>query len=343
MSSRLLSPAQSYIRYLSVHPDKYTTADIKERLIDEGLDFISTGYLDRVRKKMPPPPRPFYPTDPYHRPSFEYICEQQINRMFVPDSMIRVTKQLVTRPRVKEQIEAMVINGQPYARIASAVTTEYKVYCTADAVGLFVHYFWDIMLLDLGQLRLLLELRSSFTEQSIPEFKGKGDALKRAYYKDPRRIAADMPRSPCGATATQLALGISPPMQSVVDRLEEIAQRGLHRSEQAAQSAGLHAAEEYSMWLSGAYTCVQIAQLIAKPNDSLKGLNAIALRTDSTPVPTIHQLSQGNHTVDILPTKENNNDDDDGDDEIIVESGEPDGGERAEGSNAAPTPPVHEG
>ena len=340
MSSRLLSPAQAYIKYLVVHPDGYTTADIRERLLDEGLDFVSDQYIERVRKKMPPLPRPFYPQDPWHVPSFAYTSEQQINRMFVPDAMMRVAKDLLLRPRVKEQVEAMVINGQPYSRIASAVTMEYKVYCTADAVGIFVHYFWNVLLLNLGQLRLLLDLRQSILEESIPEFRGKSAALKRMYYKDASRIAADMPRSPCGATSTQLALGISPPMQSVLERLEELAQRGLHRAEQAVQMLGPDAAEEYATWLSGAYTCVQIAQLIAKPNDNLKGLSAIALRTDPTPAPTIRELSQGRHTVDILPTKENPHDD--GADEVEPDPGEPDGGGGTEGGDAPPAPPVHE-
>jgi hypothetical protein len=200
------------------------------------------------------------------------------------------------------------------------------------------------MLLTLDQLRILLDVRAEFLMASVPEFKGKNAAFKRAYYKNANRIAADMPRSPCGAISTMLALGVSPPMNGVLKRVGEIGLRGMHRAEEAAQMRGPNASEEYTTWLSGAYTCKQLEQMSALPQDSLKGLGGVPpLKTSPQVAPLLHELSQGRHTVDMLPPKEMTDDDGEGSTYVDAEAGEPDGGGGTEGGNAPPAPPVHEG
>jgi hypothetical protein len=51
----------------------------------------------------------------------------------------------------------------------------------------------------------------------------------------------------------------------------------------------------------------EMLQLIAKPEDQMQDqLRAIALRTETRALPSIHQLSAGKHTVDLAPLEDNN-------------------------------------
>ena len=314
MSSRLRSPAEFYIKYLVIHPDGYSTEDIKERLLDESLDYIGPKYIDRLRKNMPKVPNPFYPTDAYHRQSYMYVCEQQIDRLFIPDSSMRRTLTLLRHAQAKLQIETMIGGGEPAVLIAAAVSRACRVHCTADDIKLFTHYFCDFRALDALDRRRLCDLRDKVMARDVEEFKDMEKSLRRTSYKDPRRIVAEMPQSPCAMFAAQLALGIMPPIAKIAERVEEVALLGIQRAHEAALDNGPGAHEKYAMFSGGSQRAVEVSQTIAKPNDALKGLGDIALRTSLKVAPTIHEITGGRHTVDMLPAKEMQDGEDDGPD-----------------------------
>jgi len=343
-SLRLTSPAERYIRALVVHPDEYSSSDIEERLIDDGLDFISLKYIDSVRKKMPPRPRIFYPTDQSHQPSFMYICDNGINRFYIPDQTMRLSRSILEHARAKLQIEAMLMCGQTFLAISAALMHAYQIYATPDAVGLYKHYFWDTTALDVPKLRILLEIRYKVMEESIPEFKGRAEILRRAYYKDPRYFAVSMPNSMFSAYAVQQALGFLPPVGNIMESIDDLVGRTFHAAAQALMIGGPRASEEYANWLNAAQTLTNIQQTLGRPNDGLKGLETIALRTDPAPVPTLSQLSggHGNHTAELVPMKGMSDGKDDRD-EVDPDPGDEDGLGGAEGGTPPATPPLHEG
>jgi hypothetical protein len=313
VSFQLSSPAEFYIKYLVIHPDGYTVEQIKKRLLRESLDFIGDEYLERVREEMPRVPVPFYPTDEHHMPSNMYICDQQIDRLFIPDRTMRTALMLLRLPRAKLQIETMIGSGQAHAITAAAVSRMCRVTCAADDIALFMHYFCNINLLDVLDMRRLHDLRDAIIERDIPEFKGRAASLKRTSYKDPRRIVSEMPWSPCTAFAAQVALGIMPPVAKIAERIDEVALLGVQRAHEAILDNGPAAFEKYAMFAGGSQRINEVSQSIAKPNDALKNL-PISLRTDPVKAPTIQELTGGRHTVEMLPTKEVADGEDDGPD-----------------------------
>ena len=342
-SLRLTSPAERYIRALVVHPDGYSSADIKERLIDDGLDFISPKYIDSLRKKMPPRPRIFYPMDQSHQPSFMYICENGINRFYIPDQTMRLSRTVLEHARAKLQVEAMLLCGQSFLAISAATMRAYQIYTTPDSIGLYKHYFWNTTALDVPKLRILLEIRYKIMEESIPEFKGRAEILRRAYYRDPRYFAISMPNSMFSAYAVQQALGFLPPIGNIMENIEELVGRTFHAAAQALMIGGPKASEEYSNWLNAAQTLRNIQQTLGRPNDGLKGLETIALRTDPTPVLALSTLAgQGNHTAELAPMKGMSDGKDDGS-EIDFDADHEDGDGGAEGGTPSTPPPVHPG
>jgi hypothetical protein len=313
VSLQLRSPAEFYIKYLVIHPDAYTTEQIRKRLLRESLDFIGDEYIDRVREEMPRMPNPFYPTDEHHLPSHMYICEQQINRIFIPDRTMRNVLTLVRLPRAKLQIETMLYGGQAHAITAAAVSRVCRTHCVAEDIALFMHYFCNYNLLDVLDIRRLNDWRDSITARDVLEFQGMEKSIKRTSYKDPRRIVAEMPQSPCAAFAAQMALGIMPPVAKIAERVEEIALLGAQRAHEAILENGPGAHEKFMMFASGSQRVSEVSQSIAKPNDALKNMS-VSMRTSPTKAPTVQALTEGRHTVDMLPAKETTDGEDDGPD-----------------------------
>ena len=338
----LRSPAQFYIKYLLCHPNGYTVDAIIARMMDEGLDYIDAPYIESVRGKMPPLPKPFYPRDPDHSLSRRYIRDQQIEGMFLPDTNVRAAYELVSHAQARRQIEAMVIGNQVFQRIASAVTLVHGAYCTPLVLAYYAHYFWNPRLFDVYTLMMLMKLRLRDLSASTPDFPGKEKLLSSMFYQDPRRMAAMLPNGRVSQTSVQIGLGIMPPLHHVLEGLEELGALGIHRAAEVTLMNGARAQEEYMMWLSGAEKCYHIAQMIAKPNDSLKGLESVPmLRTSDKKIPAIHELTQGHHTVDGLPPPETSNGEAGPD--FDAESGDPDSPERAAGDAAGTALAVHQG
>ena len=306
---RLRSPAEYYIKFLCVHPSNYATADIRERLLDEGLDFISDEYIERVRRKLTPPD-PFYPTDRRHKASMDFILDERINSLFQRTVPMKMALELLDTPRAKEFVETMLLIQVPPSAISAFVSRHRDVVCTPDALELYKHYFWNINLLDSSQMRALIQLRMDLMEASVPEFRGRKDVLKSAYYRDPRKTAAELPYSPTTAMLAQLRLGIKPGKYELSLRMLEARDQAVLRMVEAGQQGSRDDSQNFLNWANGARILEELLQMVVKPEDGMREqLRSIALRTETREIPSIHQLSDGRHTVDVSPTKDPDHDD----------------------------------
>lgn len=319
---RLRSPAEYYIKYLVSHPNKYSTYTVKERLIDEGLIFISEEYIDRLRSRMTLPD-PFCPEDPDHIPSLDFILSQGINRLYQPDLSMKIAKDVLATPRAKEFVETALISHPPLASIANAIAQRHQIYCTAPAIEVYKHYFWNIDLVDSTQLRLLLSLQVELSAAHVPELKGHQDILRHAYYQDSRKVAAEMPYTPMGAMMAQMRLGVAPTQRDLSLRMMEARNMSMARTGEAIYRDGPHDSQRALNYATTTRILEEFMQMALKPEDQMREqLQSIALRTDTQPMKSIHQLSAGRHTVDVAPTKDLLHDDAD----IIDEPGDPEPG-----------------
>ena len=301
---RLRSPAENYIKYLVVHPDAFTTDDIRERLLDEGLDFISNAYIDKLRTKLKPP-KPFFPNKRTHAASLNFILRERINGMFQRNDLINRAIELLNTPRAKEFVEAMILVHVPRSAIAAFVTQHRGVYCTPSVLELYEHYFWNINLLDTTQMRVLLELRVDTAVANTPELAGKTALLKHAYFKDARKVAADLPYSPTTAMLAQMRLGIKPGKSELALRMLEARDAATIRAIEAAQQDGPGDSQKFLNYITGSKILQELIEMVVKPEEEMREqLASIALRTDTREIPSIHKLSGGSHTVDVAPTKD---------------------------------------
>jgi hypothetical protein len=301
---RLRSPAEHYIKYLILANRQNTNDVIKERLNDERLDYISDRYLDKVRAALKPP-APFQPMDIGHVKSFKFINEERVNSLFHPTAAMKMAKRILEVPRAKEFVETMILVHVPLSAIAAYVTQHRKVYCTAEAVQLYQHYFWNIDLLDTAEMRILFALRFEQAGERDPDLKDRKKLLTTAYYKDARKLAADLPYSPMSATLAQMRLGVSLNRGELSTRMMEARDIAVARAIEAVQQDGPGDHMKFLNYINGGRIIEEMLQMIAKPADHLQELQKkIALRTETRKMLTVHELSGGHHTVEMAPIED---------------------------------------
>lgn len=305
------SPCEFYLKYLLVHPDGLSNEAIEARARKEQLDIIDYSYLDDLRRHAVPPV-PFYPADPNHFVSQKFLLREGIRRLFHPDDSVRVARRLLAAPRAKEFVEAMLIHEAPNHAIASKISGQYGVPCTPEGVEAFRIFFWNLNNLDRTELRVLLRMRHVAPPPRDPadpkqaaEATHRQKALEKAYYKDARRLAADLPHSPLSALVTEMYMGFSP---AKIDRgkILQVLQDGAMlriAEEMGANDKG--ASGRAFDWSIVMKNVTDVMESTISPEATLQDqIQALRLKTRPSSAPVIHQLTGGQHTMDLQPAPE---------------------------------------
>lgn len=312
------SPAEAYIKYLLLHPKKYTNDDIKEILRYAQLDALGDYYLNRLRGVLHPP-KPFYLFDKNHKASRSFVLREGIAQLATPDEHGKKAFQILEKPRVKEFVEAALISNAPPAAIAHAVTRAHRMQCHPTTIERFRAFFWDVSLIDSTELRALLKLRFEHLDGTgDPELAKQHPILKNAYWQDSRRAAANLPFSPMSALLAQMRMGVMPSRIDVAKIIEQTQGIAALRLYEAVTNDGKGDSKKaLDLSIVVEKTTAVLKEVTQHDEDVRKQLSAIALRTDENPVPTVHMLSQGgSFTTDVGPKETPNElpaDADDGD------------------------------
>ncbi len=299
----LRSPAELYIKYLLVHPDKYPTLTIQKVLEELGIYYLGDDYIETLRRQMVIP-EPFRPQDKMHPRSHRFIIAQNIRSLFLPTADTKLALKLMEAPRAREFIESMLLSHAPPGAIAMSVM-RMGINCTPGAVNEFKKYFWNTELLTTTQFRVLLQMTlDQNVEDADNQFtRDKKRALKKASYLDPRKLAAELPHSPLTALMTQMRMGLMPNRLELAKILELGRAMAAVRVLEATIAGSPQDSGKALNFSIVAKNMAEVLETAVKPDEHLREeLQAIALRTESAAVPSIHQLSEGRHTVDVLPT-----------------------------------------
>ncbi|WP_394831779.1 hypothetical protein LVJ94_35210 [Pendulispora rubella] len=299
------SPAEFYIKFLIVSPENYENDAIEKKLEWTGLDFISQEYVDGLRDSLAPP-RPFHPRDPLHDKSQRFLYREGLRALFFPDDDMRMAQNVLGKRRAKEFIETMLLSHAPLGAIAMGVTRYRGVGCSPRAIELYRHFYWNVDLLDGPEVRTLLELRyQKLLRSDKPVDKALAAAAKKA--RDPRQMAAELPFSPLGAMLAQMRMGIVPRDIRVAERVVAARNLAVIRAEECLYASAAKDAANYAIT---AKIMTELLETVQNPDDQLRAeLSTITLRVDSAPVPTLHELTRGLHTVDLQPSADGDVDD----------------------------------
>lgn len=321
------SPAELYLKYLVLHPKGHTNEQIREICQFAQLDALGNWYLNRLRQELDPP-EPFRPFDKNDKNSYRFLLSTGLSGIFHPDAAGKKAFEILKTPRIKEFVESSLISNVNPVAIAMAATRQYRFECDSRAIERYKSFFWNIDLLDTTELRALLQLRiDALEDHANAEIKSQHAAVKTASYKDSRRAAADLPVSPISAMIAQMRMGLSP---SVIDLPKIILQSknlaGI-RTYEALQNNGRGDSTRALDFSGVLERLVNVAKEMEDPDGDLREqLATITMRNDDAALPTIHQLSQGRHTAEVVVTESTHAlpaefDDGDAGDEPSSESG----------------------
>lgn len=296
------SPAEAYIKYLLLLPEKWSNTRIRELCEEQQIDILGEWYLDKLRTKLRPPV-PFRPRDEHHAPSQKYLMLEGLYRLFHPDETTELALRMLDRPRVKEFIEAMTLIGAPHEAIAHGLYKRHDFTCKARDVQRYCQFFWNLSLLDSTEARALIEYRKTMVENATNQEIGKQyEAFKHAYWSDSRRIAADLPSSPVTALIAQMRMGLMPSKLDMARVLETSMQVMSVRILEAAINNGPKDSMKAADYANAMRAVRETLEGIVRPDEELqKQLRSLSLRTDTYTPPVIHALSGGNHTADLGP------------------------------------------
>lgn len=302
---QLRSPSERYIKYLLLRSNKHTEEQIVEICNDLELFYVDRIYLTRLRMRCIPP-TPFRPSDRHHAASRRFLNKEGVLELFQQDDDTKRALRLVALPRVKEFVEAMLLTHAPALAISSAVQRDFNFYCPVQTIERYQRIFWDINALNTTQLRTLINARlEPMADENAPkEAREHARALKKASYLDARKLAADLPYSPMTALITQMRMGLQPGKLELAKTMMMVQAMAAVRTLEATMYGSPQDANKALNFSIVVRNMSEALESVVKPDEALREqLQQIALRTETTQLPSIHQLSAGKHTVDLQPTQ----------------------------------------
>jgi hypothetical protein len=300
------SPAETYIKYLLLLDPRSSVTDVHAYAESVGLDAISPEYVKELRERLHPP-QPFRPEDRSHQPSTQFLLRHRIDGLFHQGAEATKALQLLDQPRAKEIIEAFTLVGAPLPFILSTLDLKFQIEVTLPTLQTYCQYFWNLSLLDATEIRMLLELRHADAETQVARGKSsQGTALYNAKnavrWKDSRYTAASLPKTAASMLLVQVKAGIALTPVNRAQMLEAIIDNSLAQAFGLSVHGGISSAEGLLKYMTSVKIASEMLSDLSPPEAKLlKQIQNIQLLSDTSTVPSINQLSAGNHTIDLGP------------------------------------------
>jgi hypothetical protein len=280
-----------------------TNDAIHAALEREDLDDLDDVMIDRLRAELTPPRR-FNVRSLKHRASLEYLDAVGVRDLVHRTPEAQEALMLLRTPRAREVVEVGLIVQAPAEGIASQLRHQ-KLSVTGKSISLFEQGFWSVSAFDRTSLRSTLELRAVRRALRGAVDDDERRVALRAARSDARLLAASLPRSPVSWYLVLGALGHSPAAVPVDKVLEQLRSHAALRAVESVMRGGPGdeaRAFAFMNLLRGAH---ELHQSVVPPDSALReSLASIQLVTNPNPIPYIHDLTGGNHTLDIQGSAE---------------------------------------
>lgn len=300
------SPCELYIKFLLCHPQNFSLVEVGSKLREMALDYPGESYLVKIRSSLRIP-TPFRPMDKRHVASQRFLLATHLKGFFAPDAPAKIAHDLVKDARCKEIIESMSMADEPLA-VISKVIHDITGYSTPEAIKRYQAYYWDLSLVDSVELRALLRIRTEYfsyevsADEMTPEMRMQQNALKKASYKDPRRLVSEMPITPIASLMNRMRMGYMPTKVDLSRLMEATRVAATARAWGATMDYSQTSSAEARDFAMVARMMTELIAEVGSPDAALQQeLMQLQLRTNEVRPPNIHQLSGGNHTVDLQP------------------------------------------
>jgi len=306
------SPAERYLKFLLSRPDCPDNKGLVREVVTLRVPFISYDYLDSLRRRLKVP-SPYFPWDAKHKSSMAFLKREGIVGLHHPDVFTKGAITIFHNANLREVAEAMLITRATHPLIAEVLHKTQGFQCSPNSVARFAHYFWDVASMDRTSIRALLKCEVDQVKLiDDPFIKAQFSALDRTRYEDARTIAADLPSSAAAARIVQMKLGIKPRYAEELEVLQEVKSNCLAQVQRFSMACGSHDYEKGLGYMMIAEKAHAMALASNKPEEVLrKAVSELKNKVDTTRIPSINELSGGEHSSDYEnlrepPSKESN-------------------------------------
>lgn len=160
-------PAEFYLRALIIRDPAVTDAQLLRELDNRGFLEPPQHYLGFLRQEigMTPPPQVFEPFNRLHRPSTQYLRDQQVYEMFFPTPGLEEAQSYLIDPAKRMQVEQVIMSRVDIRSVAAKLNRKYNWFLTEDGITTYRHFFWNTKLLTFDQWGRYLYERSSLYDR----------------------------------------------------------------------------------------------------------------------------------------------------------------------------------
>lgn len=193
-------PAENFIRYLIIkgRADKMAavgnvidltptgavaaTSDVPNSEIFKSMDvwgmlLPEEAYLKELRESIPAPPLSFDPSNKMHRPSMQYLRDQQVYEMFFKTEAVEEAWDILAEQAKRQIVEQILLARSVGKGLIQKVNQNNDIHLTEEGVRKFGHYFWNVGLLTFDQWGKYLVHRSSLHHDYMALLRGSRELL----------------------------------------------------------------------------------------------------------------------------------------------------------------------
>lgn len=302
------SPSELYLKYLLVHPDKYSNDNIRKICRLDQVDYVSEDYLDRLREDLSIPV-PFYPLDPRHPRSTRFLYKHLIYRLFHRDEVMDAAESLLRDPNAKYVIETFLCCGTEPAYISSMLRRHHSIDVDTNVVSCFATFYFNTSFVDPTELEAIIRMRV-MGEPGDPEEPGEYSAMFRSIQGDPRLLTASSPVPLIARLKNMLRFGFLPSSAEFSNVLVYGRMAAATESISCIMRAGKYDHERSRDYAATMKTMHEVLESVGSPEEQLQQhLESMILKTDTESPPSIHELTEGHHTTDLQPIDDKDKDD----------------------------------
>jgi hypothetical protein len=160
-------PAEYYLRALIIRDSSTTDAQLLRELDQRGFLEPQQNYLGFLRQEIgaTPPPQVFQPFNKLHRPSMQYLRDQQVYEMFFPTSGLEEAQSYLADPEKRMLVEQVIMARLDIRAVAAKLNRKHGWFLTEDGISTYRHFFWNLKLLTFDQWGRYLYERSALYDR----------------------------------------------------------------------------------------------------------------------------------------------------------------------------------
>lgn len=135
------------MKYLLIKDPTSSDTDLIKVLDDWGFLSPQPEYFTFLRGSIPQRPVGFDPSNRMHRPSMQYLREQQVYELFFPTSGMEDAWAFLADPTQRMVVEQILLARLDLKVAAQKVNRQYNWHLTEEGLTLYRHFFWNVKLL----------------------------------------------------------------------------------------------------------------------------------------------------------------------------------------------------